>query len=363
MRIVQLVPTLSVGGAERTVALLAREQAELGHAVDVVVLGHSEDSWLEHELRRLQLPVHFLHKGPGLSLTVSHRLGVLLPSLRPQVVHTHLHVLKYLLPTRAYVRVPAIVHTLHSLAAHEAVRTDRAVQWAAFRWRVAPVAIGDAVARSIHSLYSLAPRATIPNGIEVDRFTPQPGARARIRTEQSIPHNATVFITVGRLNEAKNHALLLDAFAALPPDAHLLVVGDGALRASLEARADSARVHFLGVRSDVPDLLSAADVFVLSSDWEGNPLVVMEAMAAAKPVVATAVGCVPELVPSDAGTLVPAGDRDGLVDAMRAFLTHPDSAVRAGAQARDHARARFDVTSTAQAYVDLYRALLNEPAR
>ena len=89
----------------------------------------------------------------------------------------------------------------------------------------------------------------------------------------------------------------------------------------------------------------------------------MEAMAAAKPVVATAVGCVPELVPPDAGTLVPAGDRDGLVDAMRAFLTHPDSAVAAGAQARDHARARFDVSGTAQAYVDLYRALLNDPAR
>jgi glycosyltransferase involved in cell wall biosynthesis len=360
MRIVQLIPTLSVGGAERIVALLAREQMRLGHAVDIVVLGASEDSWIEQELRSLEIPVHFLDKGAGLSVAVVPKLGATLRALGPDVVHTHLHVLKYLLPTRTIFRPSALVHTLHNLAENEAVWTDRTLQQGVFRWRVAPVAIGDAVAQSLQQVYGLTARATIPNGIEVDRFAPAPEVRPQLRAELGLPEHAPVFVVVGRLNPQKNHRLLMQAFGQLRGDAHLLVVGDGELRAELEALAPADRVRFLGIRKDVPRLLAAADVFVLSSDWEGNPLVVMEAMAAGKPVVATAVGCVPELVVSGAGRLVPSGDAEQLAAAMQHFIDHPEAVEEAGRQALDHARRRFDVSAMAASYIELYEQLRAE---
>ena len=356
MRIVQLIPTLSVGGAERIVALLAREQRRQGHSVDVVVLGTSEGSWIEAELRREGISLHFLDKGPGLSLPVVARLARLLRRLRPEVVHTHLHVLKYLLPTRVAHRPEVIVHTLHNLAQNEAEPADQAVQKTAFAWRVAPVAIGEAVAQSVRELYGRAPATTIPNGIEVARFAPAAGARARLRAELGLADDTTAFVVVGRLNPQKNHALLLAAHATLPAQSHLLVVGDGELRPALEAQAGSDRVHFLGIRRDVPDLLAAADVFVLSSDWEGNPLVVMEAMAAGKPIVATAVGCVPELVVPGAGTLVPAGDAAALAAAMVRFVDDPEAVRAAGSVARAHAMERFDVSAMAADYLALYRS-------
>lgn len=356
MRIVQLIPTLSVGGAERIVALLAEALRDLGHEVHIIVLGESEDSWIERDLREKRMSVTFLGKGAGFDPTIIARLGVALRNVRPQVVHTHLHVLKYLLPTRAVWRPDAIVHTLHNLAENEAEPADQKVQQAAFRYRVAPVAIGGAVAESVRELYALEPATTIPNGIEVARFAAPEGTRQRLRGELSLPEDAPVFIVVGRLNEQKNHALLLRAFEKVPEHAHLLIVGDGDLRSELQEQAAgmSSRVHFLGIRRDVPDLLAAADAFVLASDWEGNPLVVMEAMSAGLPVVATAVGCVPELVVDGAGALVDKGDEAGLVEAITALALDPALADRQGTRARAHAERRFDVAAMAADYIDLY---------
>lgn len=356
MRIVQLIPTLSVGGAERIVALLACAQRDLGHDVHIVVLGKSEDSWIERDLRSAQVSLTFLGKGAGFDPSVIVRLGTALRSVRPDVVHTHLHVLKYLLPTRTVWRPSAIVHTLHNLAENESEPADQKVQHAAFRYRVAPVAIGEAVAESIRQLYAVEPAATIPNGIEVDRFGVLPGVRSRLRRSLDLPPDAPVFIVVGRLNEQKNHALLLRAFAQVPDHAHLLVVGDGDLRAGLESQAAplGSRIQFLGIRKDIPALLAAADIFVLASDWEGNPLVVMEAMAAGLPVVATSVGCVPELVVKGSGALVEKGDEDMLSREMTSLACDLDRAAQAGAVARAHARQRFDVEAMAADYIGLY---------
>lgn len=356
MRIVQLIPTLSVGGAERIVALLAHAQTQVGHDVHIVVLGSPEDSWIERWVRTEGIDVHFLDKGPGFEARVVGRLARTLRRLRPDVVHTHLHVLKYLLPSRLLHRPAAIVHTLHNLAENEAVRSDQLVQQAVFRWRVAPVAIGAAVAESVRAVYDLEPAAVIPNGIEVARFAPAAGVRDRLRAELDLPASACVFVVVGRLNPQKNHTLLLDAFARVSDSAHLVVVGDGELRAQLEQAAPAARVHFLGIRRDVPDLLAAADVFVLASDWEGNPLVVMEALAAGKPVVATAVGCVPELVVDGTGQLVPKGDSPALTAAMQNYVDTPAAVHADGSAARSHALGRFDVSAMARAYLALYRA-------
>lgn len=140
--------------------------------------------------------------------------------------------------------------------------------------------------------------------------------------------------------------------------AHLLLAGEGELRPSLERLARQLgaadRTRFLGVRVDVAELLASADVFVLASLWEGNPLVVMEAMSAGKPVVATAVGCLPELVPASAGELVAPGDDAALARAMARLAGDPGRASAQGAAAQRTARERFDEAVMVAAYERLY---------
>ncbi len=367
MRIVQLIPTLGVGGAERIVGLLAKALVVLGHHVDVVVLGASEGSWIEAELAEAGISTTYLGKGAGFEAAVVGRLSAALLRLRPDVVHTHLHVLKYLLPARAAWPGCRVVHTLHNLAQNEAVGADIKLQKVAFRAGVAPVAIGDAVAESFAEVYGFDAPYVIPNGIPVADFRAGPEAAAAVRREVGVAAETPLFLVVGRLNEQKNHALLLDAFAdPRLASAALLVVGDGELRGDLVSQAArlglSERVRFLGIRKDVPRLLAAADAFVLSSDWEGNPLVVMEAMAAARPVIATAVGCVPELVDETTGRLVPRGDRAALADALVDLL---DRSVGSGLGAAAGARAlaRFDASVMARAYSDLFQARTAPRAR
>jgi len=175
-----------------------------------------------------------------------------------------------------------------------------------------------------------------------------------------------LFVCVASLKPQKNHALLLEAFSqglASEPRAHLLLVGDGALRPKLKKQANTLglrdRIHFLGIRTDIPEVLNAADVFVLSSEWEGNPLSVMEAMAAGKPVISTAVGGIPELVKEGkSGLLVPRGDVSVLARAMSLLSKNQELRRAIGSAASEQAVERFDVQAMTEAYASLYETTL-----
>jgi len=361
MRVLQLVPTLRVGGAERMAALLAVHLHQSGYTAALASMFDPPGTWIEAELRAAGVSLYFLAKRSGLDLRMISRVARVLRAFRPDVLHTHMGVLKYALPALVAWRRCAVVHTVHNLAQHEVERPSRILQNVAFRARVVPVAIGDGVARSIWETYGPAPAHVIPNGIPVSQYASQAGAREEGRRALGLPPDAPVFVTVGSLRAQKNHALLLRAFASprlAQIGARLLLAGDGELRPQLERLAAelgvAERVHLLGVRSDVARVLAAADVFVLASTYEGNPLTVMEAMAAGKPVVATGVGCVPELVASEAGRLVPPGDVNALEAAMYEVAADPTLARARGASAARIAAARFDASLMGRSYEALY---------
>jgi len=361
MRILQIIPTLWVGGAERVVGLLARHLKASGHDVGVVSMFAGRGTFIEEELRAARIPLYFLGKRRGPDLRMIPRIARVLAGFRPDVLHTHLYVLKYALPALVGWRRSRVVHTVHNLAEHEVERSSRILQYLAFRAGVVPVAIGEAVAESMKRVYRLSAPHRIPNGIPVSEYAPAPGARDEIRQSLAIPPGAPTFLAVGRLEPQKNTAALFPAFASprlRALGAHLLLAGDGELRPELEQLARrlelDGRVHFLGVRRDVPRLLAAADAFVLASRYEGNPLTVMEAMAAGRPVVATTVGCVSELVGEEAGFLVPPGDEPALEAAIAALAADPDLARTKGTAASHRARARFDASRMASAYERLY---------
>lgn len=366
-RVLQVVPNFGSGGAERIAAYLIRTLDPDRYQVAVVSLFNRTETDVQGMVDQSPAHVWYLGKRLGFDPRMYVRIRRVLRSYRPHVIHTHKYVLRYIIPFLFYGHAPVVVHTVHSVADKEVDTLGVTINRICFKKGVVPVAIAGEVADSLERLYGITRPIIIRNGIPVELYRRSCYSRDVWRAQEHLSPDDIVFTCVATLRPPKNHALLLRAFAqGLAGDqrAHLVLAGDGILRSKLEAQAASLgilnRVHFLGLRKDVPDILNASDVFVLASDWEGNPLSVMEAMAAGKPVVATAVGGVPELVEHEkAGLLVRQGDEKGLAVAM-AQLTNPEVRRKMGQYARIYAESHFGVDKMTRAYEELYERLLRE---
>jgi glycosyltransferase involved in cell wall biosynthesis len=200
----------------------------------------------------------------------------------------------------------------------------------------------------------------VPNGVPN-----RPGNRERTRRALGIPAEDVLILSVGNLSPRKAHITLLQALgqiAHLPglDPWHLAIAGDGSQRPVLEAflaeHKLEARVRLLGQREDVPDLQAAADIFAMSSHWEGLPLVILEGIFAANAIVATDVGGIREAVrPEENGLLVPPADPASLGNALRRLLKDRDLRSRMGGASRARAEAEFGVELMADRYERLYR--------
>ena len=194
----------------------------------------------------------------------------------------------------------------------------------------------------------------IHNGIELG---PRPAPRQRAGAP-------VVLLSVGRLRAPKDFVTLVSAMTELDPgSAHLRIAGDGPDRGDVERAIQRCGladvVELLGTRDDVPDLLAAADAFVLSSDSEGLPMSVLEAMAAGLPVVASAVGGVGEaVIDGDTGLLVPPGDAGALGRALRRVVSDAELRSRLGHAGRRRAEREFGVDAFRRAHLELYRAAI-----
>ena len=208
----------------------------------------------------------------------------------------------------------------------------------------------------------------IPNAVDVERFRPAaPGERETLRTRLGFPAAGPLIGCVANLRPVKGHRVLIEAFAAVcarVPDARLALVGEGPLENSLRERARELgvldRVHFLGLRQDVPDLMRAFDTLVLASHSEGFSNALLEAMASGLPTVATAVGGNPELLADEGlGVLVPASDPVAMAVALGDLLTSPDRCRRLGAAARD----RVGERNSPERVLEAWQRLIESAAR
>ena len=356
IRVLEVLATLRRAGAEQVAVSLAcgLDQAQFETAV-VSLYGPFPGS-LEAALGERGVPVWHLGKRHGLDPRMWGRLAQVVDRFRPDVLHTHSYVMRYVLPPH----YRKVVHTVHNLAEREVDGIGRFIHRLAFRAGAAPVAISAALARSFARLYGREPAAIIPNGVDVGRgFRPE--ARALWRSRHGFAPGDCLVVSVGRLEAQKNPLHLIRAFAEglrETPAAHLLIAGEGTLLEPARQLANqaglAARVHFLGLREDVAELLSAADLFALGSDWEGAPVAILEAMAAHLPVVATAVGGVPDLVEGAVtGLLAPARDAGALGRAMAALARDSQRRQRMGAAAA-HRVLSFDRTGMIGAYAQLF---------
>jgi glycosyltransferase involved in cell wall biosynthesis len=364
IRVLEILATLKRAGAERMAVSLACKLDAARFETGMVSLFDAFDGGLEPELRAADVPLWHLGKRPGLDARMFGRLRRVIQEFRPAVLHTHSYVLRYSLPASLGTRRAVMVHTVHNVAERETDLGGRMLHRVVFGRRVAAVAVGQEVRRSYREWYGAEPEATIRNGIETAGFRLTAG-RQQWRAVNGFGHGDILVVSVGRLDPQKNPLLLIDAFAQAfrgDPRGQLLLVGDGSLQTAAKRKAAELglekHVHFLGVRADVAQVLAAGDVFALASDWEGTPLAVMEAMAAGLPVVATAVGGVPELVvDGESGVLTPAGDVQALAGALAQLAG--SAALRHAMSAAASARAEpFSVEKMVSEYAALFECLV-----
>lgn len=363
IRVLQILPSFVTGGAERFVVQLMHALDPSRFDVAALSLYGRQRTQLETLLAEYELPVRFLDKRRGFDPRMFQRVFEVLRDWKPHVVHTHLHAFNYVVPAVLTKRARNVIHTVHSIAERERKRIGKWPPKLLFSKSVTAVAIAAEVQASIQRVYGVS-SVLIPNGIPLDRYQGGAACREQWRAHEGFTSSDVLFVSVGRFDPVKNHQLLIQAFALgcqSAGNAHLLLAGDGDRKRNLQALAGdlglSGRVHFLGVRDDIPALLGACDVFVFASDHEGSPLSLMEAMAAGLPIVGTAVGGVPEMAPAgQVGLLAPRRDCQSLAAAMASLYRDADRRAAMGRNAARHA-AHFDIANMADAYASLYTSL------
>ncbi len=364
MNITHVVENLNRGGLERMVVDLARVQQDHGHRCQVVCL--YEAGSLAHELTAAGIAVHACGKRAGPDLRALARVRRLVRTHGTGVLHTHNAVAHYLavLATRG-LGLRCVVNTRHGMGEN---RRSLRREWLYRRALGATDAVAtvcEAARRSAieRGIVPAGKASVVPNGIRVETFEPAGEAmRRQLRQALGVPEGTRVIGTVGRLNWAKDQAGLIRAFGRVygrQPDTALVLVGDGELRAELQrcaaAEGVADHVHFLGDRDDVRELLRGMDLFVLSSLSEGYSMALLEASAAALPIVATDVGGNGEIVHDGAtGRLVPASDVQALAGAMLTLLQEPARAMAMGQAARIWVEAEGSLEAMAERYAGLY---------
>lgn len=357
--VMQVTHSLAVGGSEHIAAAIAR--AGTSHQIRMSICALNCGGGLEASLRSAGVATHVIGRAPGIQLHVVARLGKLFRRAQVTVVITH-HLGQLLYSAvgarLAGARLFHVEHEFYTLASAKAKRLLRIAGRLAER----VIGVSDEVVGFLVDEVGLPPAKVglIRNGVDTSRFGPPAG---RERAALGIPRGRPIVGTVGRLDPAKDHRTLVAAFRTIVsafPEAVLVIIGEGPQRPELESYVKQhglgESVRFLGERFDVPSLLPGMDVFVLSSVNEGLPLALLEAMACARPVVATDVGGVAGVMDKGrAGVLVARDDADGIAKAVIGLLRDPVSAARMGAEGRKIVEERYDLASTVNAYLALCR--------
>lgn len=298
MKILFVVTSMQVGGVQSVVKGLADECVRRGHDCGIVSLTGSDEVHCDPRVRRFAFEFSDLRRGRA--IVAALRLNSVVRQFRPDVVHAHAFHANLVATLRSLLcRSSPLILTHHSV--QEGGRFHKLLATVLFRKASARVGVSEAV-RAAHPLPDRT--VVIPNGVDWRPFLFDASARNSMRMELGLDGMSVCFVNVGRLTEAKDHSTLIRAFAAhsrLRKQDRLLIVGEGHLRNSLErlveAEGVSHAVMLLGQRKDVGSVLSAGDVYVQSSAWEGMPVALLEAMGSGLPIVATSVGGTAALIP------------------------------------------------------------------
>lgn len=379
LHIVEFVDSLDSGGAQVLMGLRARHAERLGYRIDVISLddGNAEEQvFLDNNVR--------IHRFPSQHVFKFSRLVAicrLLRRLQPDVIHTHLRTSNIVGTLCGRLCGVPVVNTLHNIfpesdLAH--ARRDWAERWCLRLFSSEITAVGPTVAETQASRFDPRSITVVPNPVEIPASVAandpnyDAGSVRRLRSatnaDLGLPwsiDNAPVILVVGRLTRTKGFPECIYAIERLRdqvPDVRLLIAGNGPLHDDLQSyiheRELGNNIALLGRCENISELMLAADVFLLTSQGEGLPLVVLEAMAHRLPVVASAVGDVPWLLKNGrAGRLVSYGDIEATAHQISELLAEPETAAKMADVAWRRVREDFSVDGWLDSNDRLYRKI------
>lgn len=360
MKILFIITGLGIGGAEKIVTSLADELVKQGHNIVIAYLyGEALVTPTNNNIKLVNLRLHSLKD----ILPSIIKLRNLIKDYQPDIVHSHLihaNILSRIM--RLVSPVPKLISSAHN------TNEEGHLRMLAYRLtdNLADISTNvsqEAVEAFIEQKAMKQGRIiAVYNGISTEIFSFSNSDRVMARTDLNVADDTQLILAVGRLNESKDYPNLLKSFAKLSnyrSDIKLAIAGDGPLRNELIDLSKQLNVDknimFLGVRNDISKLMPAADVFVLSSAWEGFGLVVAEAMSCERVVVATDCGGVKEVI-GDAGFLVPPEDPLQLANSIEKALNLNDSQKKElGKKARQRILDNYSLSSAIQKWLTLYK--------
>lgn len=298
-KVMLVVPTLNLGGGEKLVADIATNIDIDNFNVLILTFFEPKNTIIENQIREKNIRIISLDKKLGIDFTLFFKLHKIIKDEKPDIIHTHLNALQYLIFDYLIDAKITKIHTVHSIAEEESKGISRIISKLLFRKiNVIPVAISEKVKVSLENVYNSLDLEVplIHNGIDEERFRPKKNRRVKSSDE-------IVFVTVGRLCEVKNHIFMVNAFNAFLKTNHkskLIIIGDGPEKNKIQAeikRLDiSDKVILKGITEKVEKYLVESDIFLMTSIYEGLPLSVIEALMCHIPVVAVDVGGISDIV-------------------------------------------------------------------
>jgi glycosyltransferase involved in cell wall biosynthesis len=319
-KVMVVLPNLGVGGGERMAIEIVHNIKNPDIVFKFISLYPQEGTVLDQLIKTYDIDIEYLNKSKGFDWKTVVDLDKAIKAFKPDVVHAHLRVMPHLLWPLIKNKVETRYYTVHNLAEKDGAGGMKYVLKTAFKiGKVTPVAISDICKRSIANYYGIDLKniPCIYNGVDTNRYT-----RKKSYTEMDT--KSINFVAIGRLARVKNYPLLIEAFRELYQkykNVHLTIVGEGEeieqIRAQVEREGLQNVIDMVGVCSDVRKYLDLAHIYVMSSDWEGLPLTVLEAMSMGLPIVSTKAGGVSDVVvDGENGILVECGDQEALTEAM-----------------------------------------------
>ncbi len=368
--VLEMIDRPFLGGGQAIVLSLARNLDRDRFETSVCAAGGGP---LEEEVRKAGIPFLPAPFGGKYSFGTTGRIARILRREKPDIVHTHGGIAGLYGRMAAHqAGIKTVVHTIHGIhylhyrnLLLRAASIDLERYCSKFTDAVVFVSEADLAAGRRLRLAKPGKLRLVRNGIDCTELQTEEFARRAAASRSALPPGSPLVGTIARLHRQKGVVYLLRAVAAIldgHPEGRVIVVGGGELEDDLlrETRALGLDRRFvlLGERGEAREFLAGLDVFVLPSLWEGLPIVLIEAAALGKPIVATSVDGTREIIADgETGLLVPAGDPEALAAAVRRLLDDPALAARLGAAARETIPPRFSLEAMIAGYTDLYLSL------
>lgn len=350
-KIAVILPSFSIGGAENMVAQLVKYINKEKFEICVISLYQPFDTHIQRIVESSNVKIVYCMKEKNTHVKVFLNVHKALVSFAPDLIHTHMYAYAFAVPYN-FIHNTKIIHTVHNKPIKEFKSKYIKLMKLLYRMdRVVPIAISDLIENELRLLYKkLKNIELVYNPVDIDMF----------KTERNVTKKTeTLFITVGRLSDQKNHLLLIDAFSSALKEISsikLVIIGEGELKIMLQEKITKLNlensIKMIGVTNNVNMYLKEADVFVLSSKYEGLPLSILEAMASGLPIISTDVGGVSDIV-TDNGILVMPQNCEELSKAIKKLALDNQLRLHLSKKSQQNVK-KYDVSNFARQYENLY---------